>query len=321
MPYKKASNYVSLTTPTVEKSEGVRPAQHYKPAPYLPLVRFDKKVGEYKVISLGKVVAVDSRGDIVPAGLWHDINTAIADGNFDNVVNKYTATDVAEGVKNFAGDPVTLDEPVVKSFFVDGDATKALINYVGLPVGIAPYDVWRSNGAGRDNNPVDFTFNNFNLQQGMSVLTRYFIELPVVSDYTAVAYPGIAAFEGTPKNGELVTFNANSNFVTLGKLAESTFAAASEGNPTNAELQSEFNKVINYINNTQGVVLGRIYFVDTEWPKDMLDYVKTWDPNITDKQVTDVAPGTATKGLPDLLTYAGVSDPAQAKTVKINLLV
>jgi len=303
--FKKAENYLSSTTPIVERSEGVRPAQHYKPANYLPLIRFDKKVGDYKVISTGKVISVDSQGYIVPAGLLIDIETAIADGNFNNVVNKYSAVDVQEGVTNFAGQLVQAGEPVVKSFFQDGDATKALINYVGLPLGIAPYDAWRNNGAGLDNNPADFRYANWNLQQGISVLTRYFIELPVVSNYTAVNYPGIAVFEGTPKNGALVTFNANSNFVMLPSLADN--AAASD--------------IVSYIKTTQGRILGRIYFIDTDFPKDMLDYVKTWDPNISNKSITDVAPGTATKGLPDNLTYAGITDPAAAKVVRINLLV
>ena len=328
--FKRANYLTGSTTPIVEKSAGVRPAQVYKPAPYLPLIRFDKMIGEYKVISTGKVLAVDKNGYLVPAGLAIDIETAIA-GAYANKAafiaataqfgHVYSATDVTEGLTNFVGDAVTAGEPVVASFFAAYAGNGVQNNTVGSPVGIAPYDAWRNNGAGQDNNPADYRSQNWNPQAGLSILTRYFIELPVVANISSVLFPGLAVYEGTVKNGDLVTFNKNSNFVTVTPVAASTFTAVVPGAPTNGELDTEFNRIITGFNNLQGKILGKVLFVDTAFPKDYLQYVRTWNPNITNMTDLDKAPGTSTAGLPDNLTYAGVSDPTQAKVARVNILI
>lgn len=321
--YKTSTFMSSIATPNVEKNEGLRPERYAVPS-YLPLVRFDKRQEDYKVLSHGKPVAVDSNNFLVPAGLALDVEQAIADGDFTNTVNKYSTVDVAEGVRNFAGNLVTDGEPVVQSFFTNGDATLAQLNFIGTPVGIAANDAWRSNGAGYGDgygagNPMDYTYQNYNLQNGLTVVTRSYIELPVISNISELLLPGIVAFEGTPAISDLVTFNANSNFVTLSKLAGSTFAAATAGNPTDAELIAEFDRLGTYMNKTFGRILGKVYFIDNKWPKDYMDKVRTWNPN-PGTPLTEVAPGSATKGLPDTLVYAGQTDPATAKTVKINLI-
>jgi len=65
----KKWDHVGNLTPNIEISEGVRPSEELKPASYLKLVRFDKYLEDYYVVSAGKVVALDSNGDVVPAGL------------------------------------------------------------------------------------------------------------------------------------------------------------------------------------------------------------------------------------------------------------
>ena len=65
----KKWDHVGNLTPNIEISEGIRPSEELKPASYLKLVRFDKYLEDYYVVSAGKVVALDSNGDVVPAGL------------------------------------------------------------------------------------------------------------------------------------------------------------------------------------------------------------------------------------------------------------
>lgn len=317
----------NVSTPNISISEGLRPAQHYAVASYLPTVRYDQVYLDYKVISLGKVLAIDSGNFIVPAGLIKDIERAIAlDGdawtapNQAGYSNLYSATDVALGIKNWAGVTVTAGEPVIMSFFdgANGTTLGTQENFICGPIGIAPYDIWKQNGAGYGTgysagNPADYQYTNYNLQQGLSVWTHGFIELPVVANVSGLILPGLVVFEGTPSltNG-LVTFNGRSNFVSVPDLA---FDAAVDGDPTDAEVLA-FGKTIASL---QKDALGRILFVDDQWPKSFLEYVRVWEPSST--LGTPVTPGSATKGLPDNLWLSGQSDPATAKAIRINFLI
>jgi len=334
MTWKRGNINQGQTTPNLFISEGVRPAQHFMPAAYLSLVRYDKMMDDYKVISSGKVLGLDWNNYLVPAGLALDIAYAIEHAsdcntkaefiaqatNFGEV---YGANDVAEGVKNLAGTAVSLNEPVVASFFTDYDATKAQVNGVGKPVGLAPQDIWRNpfTEGGYNKTAESYTYNNWQPQQGSTVLTRYYIELPVVSDVTAVVLPGMTVFEGSaPKPGDLITFNKRSNVVALAAPAASEFAAGTAGDPSNAELKAEFDRVLNYAKSTFGTILGRVLFVDGTFPKDFLEWVRTYNINITNSSALDKTAGSATNGLPVNLTYAGQSDPTTAKLVRIYVL-
>jgi len=354
MTFMRAQVNTGLTTPTVEKSAGVRPAQHFKPAHYLPLVRLDSKTGAYKVVSTGKVLAVDNNGLLVPAGLALDIETALAatwdvDGTATSLLAQakalevatpgtfglvYSATDVSNGVKNWAGDAASAGEPVVASMLKSGAVNYKTANpatavtvatgaYVGKPIGIAPYDIWQNNSltANIANNPNSFTYTNFNMQQGASVLTRYFIEVPVVADTSGLVLAGMTVFEGTPYNGSIVSFNKNSNFVVHTDLALSNADSYTTADPTDAELKAEFDRIINHINKTNGRILGKVIYVDTTFPKDYLDYVKTWTPSISGASALDKAPGTSTAGLPDNLSLAGITSAGSAKVARINLWI
>lgn len=303
--FKGYNQGFNVSTPNISISEGLRPAQHYAVASYLPVARYDAVFQDYKVISHGKVVAIDSGNYLVPAGLIRDIETAIAETAFTNCVNVYTELDVSLGVKNSLGDLVTVGEPVVASFFTEGvvngavDNAKAvitgLVNKISAPIGLAPQDIWKQNGAGYGDgysagNPSDYTYTNYNLQQGSTVWTGGFIELPVVSGLSGLKLTGMVVFNDTVDlTKSLVTFDANSNFAMVGDT------------PAIKE------------------VIGRILFVDDKWPKSFLEYVRVWEPGST--LGTPATPGSATKGLPDNLFLAGIVDPAEAKTVRINFQI
>jgi len=324
MTFMRQSALEGSTTPNIEKSEGVRVAQHFVGASYLPLVRFDAKMNEWKTISYGKVITVDANNDVVPAGLAIDIDIAKAGGYADKNAfiaaaasfgSVYTATDVAEGILNFQGKAVTAGEPVIASFFENYNAGNAQINQVGAPLGMMPFDLWRQNGAGWANNPMNYRLTNWNPQQGTTILTRYFIELPVVTNLSQIVYPGLTVFEngGSVKGGDIVTFTKHSNYTVLPDVADLS--------TSNTFSDAAINAAIKEINDAKKRALGKVYFVDTKFPKDFLNYVRTYKGNVSPAKDTDGTPGTATNGLPDNLRYAGVTDPAAAKLVRLNLIV
>lgn len=316
--FKRFNDFTSAITPNVEISEGVRVAQNFIAAPYLPLLGIDNITKGYKVIRKGKVLAADKFNYIVPAGLRIDIATAIADGDFDGCVNVYSAIDVSAGVKNFAGANVTAGEAVVASFFEDSDPTDDLLNEVGLPLGIAFYDVWEQNGAGYDGNPTNYKYANYNLQSGLTVLTRGYVEYPVVPDTSSVALPGLACFIGSNvKAGDIVTYGADSNLKLYSAISLTQVMA---GDADDTDAIAGITELVGQLNAKEGTQLGKVFFVDTEFPKDYLEYVKTWAPNVQGAVAIDKTPGSATAGLPDNVYFAGVTDPASAKVVRINLI-
>lgn len=195
----KNFNEKGFTTPNVEFSEGIRPAGNFAPAPYLPLVRYEgNDFDVYTVISAGKVVALDSKGFLVPAGLA-DTASKVA----------YTQLDVDNGVVGANGVAVTAGE------LVSAQLTAATIT-VSAPVGVAPYNYFQNSG-GDGSNPALFNFANFNHQSRVVFLTDYVLELPVVAeaDYANAPLKGIAsviAEKDTLKPGDFLTFDGDSNF-------------------------------------------------------------------------------------------------------------
>jgi hypothetical protein len=168
----KEWDHVGSITPDFEISEGVRPAEEFKPAAWLPVGRYDKHYEEYFVISAGKIVALDNDGRVVPA--------QYADGDVDVV---YTAEDVAAG---------TID--VTTGVAVTGAVTYGVDTVDGTPgfmgrtgeamavsnhIGVAPYNYWQWAG-GDGFNPAQYRKHNHNLQHQVAVLCDYYVELPLV---------------------------------------------------------------------------------------------------------------------------------------------
>ena len=319
-----------VMTPNIEKSEGVRVAKHYVVPGYLPRVRFSQKTNAYTVISYGKVVSVDSADKVVPAGLLIDIETAKTAGHTTkaqfiaaaaNYGNVYSLVDLQGGVKNFQGELVEVGEPVVASFFTDYDVTKAQLNYVSNPLGMIAMNAFEENGSGYGQNPLDYKYKNYNLQSGVTILTRYFIELPVVAALSGIKYPGLTVFHSAAvKQGDIVSFTKESNFTVAPAIADVVVAGA-DAAAVVASVNEKIADLVANINNNAGKVLGRVYSIDTDFPKDFLDYVKTWDAQLATPNPLHKTPGTLTSGLPDNLSFAGVTDPSRAKTVRINLIV
>lgn len=281
----KTYNERGHITPNFEYSEGIRPAGQYMPAPWLPAVRFNQFFEEFFVLSGGKPVAMDSTGHLVPAGLrleaeayktaFDGSGVAAADAQ---AVVRYTADDVARGLRNAAGNLVVAGEPVVKSLFNLSGATAVPVITISRWVGIAMYNYFGHPG-GDGENPARFNTHNFNLQNKVGFLCDYVIQVPVVLNqgvYDSAPFKGMGAMIATAvRPGEFVSYDRNSNFVTIGYDVGA---------------------------NDMGAIVGQVLSVDTDFPKDLLDKVRTQYNGFGE---LEKMPGSATGGKPDVLTYSG----------------
>ena len=341
----KKWDHVGNLTPNVEISEGIRPAEELKPASYLKLVRFDKYLEDYFVVSAGKVVALDGNNDVVPAGLklqavaftdgagtgvWDSgvaggavsvqdvLDYCRATANWAGTTfTAYDSVDLQQGiidinapvVTNAAAQAVESTELVVESFFtvtIGGSlynlgalstgqlaAAKASITAiaqtlsVSFPIGIAPFNYFRWAG-GDGFNPSQYNLHNYNMQHQVTVLCDYYIELPRVDDKTDIIFSGLAVlFDGSLdlEPGEFLTYDDGSDMV--GWAGTESFAE----------------------------IIGQAWKIDTAFPKDYLDRVRTAYQGLGD---LDRMPGSASSGLPDNIGYAGGT--AAKGVVRINLI-
>jgi len=180
----KQWDHTGYIVPQVEKSESQYPAVELKPADWLPVVRFDKKVEEYIVLASGKVVALDLTGRAVPAGL--KLQFEVAGGA---TALTYTSDDYDSG---------TIDLTTGVSYAVDGTTTytqtqlttalraRGLIgaaqyarDFITDPIGYAPYSYFQWCG-GDGWNPALFRKHNHSLQHQVAIGTDKVLEVPVV---------------------------------------------------------------------------------------------------------------------------------------------
>ena len=256
-------------TPNFEYSEGIRPAGEFMPAPYLPAVRFNVYFEEFIVLSGGKVVAFDSLGYVVPAGLALDL--AAEEATPGTAIIEYTQSDVDRGVLNAMGVAPVAGEKVAASM-VSGQANIT----VSAPIGLASYNYW-TNPGGDGENPAGYNVQNFNLQNKVAFVTDYVIQIPTVVDqaaYDAAPYKGMMALVGAVVPGDFISFDEYSNMVSIGYLIGST---------------------------EPGSIMGQALTVDDDSPKDYLDQVRT---RYTEFGELEKMPGTATEGKSDTITYS-----------------
>lgn len=205
-------------TPNVEISEGIRPAQRYIPAPYLPLARYDEWHRIWYTMSAFTPVTVDSENFLIPAGYALQFQAAASAeattggsyefGTTTTTLTRYTATDVTEGVRNMRGETVKLNEPVIWSIWqsnsgitfgssqnlTTGIDAAPLITMNFPAIGLLQQDTYawyaeipsgmtvvsaRANFYPAEGSPHLAKFHNFIPQLIVGVVTRTFIELPI----------------------------------------------------------------------------------------------------------------------------------------------
>lgn len=250
-------------------SDGIAPAGTFIVAPYLPLVRYNEDKFTHVVVGSGKPVALDSNGNVVPAGLRLDTTGIV----------KYTQVDVDNGVRNAKGELVTVGESVTASF-ADAGIT------VGPHIGVAPYDYFRH--AGGDNlTPTKTTYINFNPQPVIAVLRDYHMQYPVVADadtVRAAALKGISAVVAKKADiqfGGFVTYDAESNFVI-------------DSAPSFANTIGQITGLRVYKDDTTGKVVGN---------HNLLDRVIA--PNAATQSVLNQVANASNDGMGSFITYSG----------------
>jgi len=296
---------VDYMTPDVGWSEGITPNISAHVAPYLPLLRKEEEAKCYITNSTGKVVTFAEDGFIIPAGYRIDMAAVRAAGNVTAATHAYTAIDVAQQVRNSNGDLATSGEKVVASMFsltsaitgATGKSTRPVgtrDNNVQHPVGIAPYNYYRNSsnnltppGLGSAN-PVQVASNNrlYNSspQEHVAILCDYVCQYAICTSYDPT-FEGMAVFIDALADihpGEFVTYDIDSNLAKA-----------------NTSTASFFD------------VVGQAVRVDTYWPKNYTEFVKTrYSTSISGLPAfndLDRMPGTATEGLPAEMTYANTT--------------
>jgi len=190
-PNMKQWDHVGNWTPNVSISEGDVPAGTFRPASWLPVSRYDNYYENWYVISVGKIVAFDNDGCVVPAGLATATTLT------------YTADDVTQGTIDIrTGVAVTAGATITLST-IDG-STASFMGRTGTamaisrPVGIAFYNYLKWAG-GDGFNPADYTNYNYNMQHQVAILCKRYIEVPLVPTSQATESINVS-IDSTPGN-------------------------------------------------------------------------------------------------------------------------
>lgn len=170
-------NEIGSTTPGIEFSESERPAVGLLPAPYLPAGRFDAHKRSNIVLSAGAPVALDSQGQLVPAGI---------PGGHTFV---YSALDFSVGLpaakKAADGTAVTAASNSIMASGLTGNKTGNFLPCLG----VVSYNVFQHEGgvAGTwplytmdHSNPVNFSVHNTMAQDLVAVTCDYVLQCPYI---------------------------------------------------------------------------------------------------------------------------------------------
>ena len=158
----------------------------------------------------------------------------------------------------------------------------------------------------------DITVDNFTFVEGTSGNDSISLNVAKDSKYEitglyetavyATPFPGMTTWRGPVATTNLVTFNADSKYVA--------FSATEIGDTTAADQSAVIKKAISERDDILGYVVG----VDYQFPKQMLDEVRTFDmsmitdtvnPMGTEYDALSLPPGSSNGGIPSLIQYAG----------------
>jgi len=322
-----------------EQSEGQRLAEVFYPAKYLPVQFQDIATEDWVVIPKGKIVAALGYGEQLAYGasttdgvlgnpyssgtipVYSDraaaIKTAKMDGDFwgynESVTGllvpcnggqdrstahsyEYTANDVTAG---------TYKSTTALAALAD-DITGPLASG-NIPIGVAMYDIYQ-----------DIRGKNLNYQQWdkWGTLSDFYVTVPFIREGGSTVFNKDLSLEATADDVASVSALRNLTFLTVpsGYMPRtgSTIKSDVRGNYV---IQDPFDVIADIAGSTAAAnptiqTVGRLVTLDTRFPKDMLQYVDTYEGS----QMA----GTDTGGLPywlfifayNYLTAATGSAPA-----------
>lgn len=174
---------IGRLTPDTGHSESHRPHFRSEVAPWLPVQRENKTIEHYVVISKGKVVSLDRKGCLVPAGLRKAWNKSSG-----STILSYTADDVSDGyvinlvTGEFVDSAVSYTEGEVTVALQDRGlitASERAMDFISHPVGFLEGDGFRK--AGTDIlNPTTYFQHNWKPQSTVAITCDYVARLPLV---------------------------------------------------------------------------------------------------------------------------------------------
>ena len=338
----KTWDHVGNLTPNIEISEGIRPAEELHPADYLKLVRFDSYSEDYYVISAGKVVALDSDGNVVPAGLA--LQAAAYKAAWDGAggiqsVNRAAAVAAVVALTGHTAGAAIYDttdvDPVASGVAVKthtGNDVILDIGDLGTTNMLVVENFFTALGASVEKRVCDFDAADFAAADGDIITDAVTISAPIgIAPYNYFRWAG----GGGVNPADYTHHNYNRQhqvavlcdyYIELPRIDDKSLIKFPQLSCVYdsglALLPGDFltfdasSDMVEWAG-TEGFdeVIGQVWKVDVGFPKDYLDRVRTAYEGLGD---LDKMPGTATSGLPDNISYAGGT--AAKGVVRINLI-
>lgn len=177
----KQWDHTGNVTPNVEVCESQRPAGAFKPADWLPVGRYEKKHEVYLSIAEGKVISLDREGRVVPAGMLDNFTSGGAGLVYDATDYAQAVIDLTTGVALTAAVTYTVAQ-VQTALCARGliGAAELAEDFISLPIGITPMDIFQWGGGADPFNPSGYTNHNFLLQHQVVPLCDYVIDMALV---------------------------------------------------------------------------------------------------------------------------------------------
>jgi len=167
-------------TPNVDWSESHRPHFEAQVASWLPVVRFERELNSWFVVSSGKIISVDREKNLVLSGYkkaWQPGATAVL---------VYTADDVAAGTIDLttgaavASTQSYSEAEVTAALIARGliKATERAMDFISHPIGYASYNYYQAAGS-NVRNPATYTYHNFKPQELAAITCDYVMVAPL----------------------------------------------------------------------------------------------------------------------------------------------
>lgn len=268
--------FIQRTRPTFEVGSDERPPLPAMPAVYLPTVYMDQELKDWVVICKGTILAEAAANLVNPFTLA----VVVPANGGTATTDTYTINDQNAAVLTPTGTLATA-----------GGSYSRVANE---PIGVAPYDMFQN---------IKGRYLNYQVQpDALGVLCRHTIELPYFM-YEDLGNPStianaVAAVQ--PKVYGLA-------YASTGNGAGMTYSSNAHDDLQNGNwLMSDPNgKFVKWDGQNYNQVCGQAILIDTNFPKDLLQYVQTYP-------MSEV-PGSETGGYPALLAVVGATKAARIR--------
>lgn len=262
--------FIQRTRPSFEIGDDGRPPLPVMPAVYVPTGFMDLELRDWVVIYKGTILALAMPNQVNPFTL---ATVVPANGGSANTWT-YTINDQNAAVIDTNGNLATAGETVT--------------NVANEPFAVAPYDMFQN---------IKGRYLNYQIQpDALAVVTRRTIELPYFT-YQDLGNPSTVANAVAAMLPKVY----GAAYASTGNASSITYTSNTHDNIQNGNwLMSDPNgKFVKWDGVDYKQVCGQALLVDTNFPKDLLQYVQTYP-------MSEV-PGSETGGYPALLAAVGAT--------------